>query len=123
MNFWLRIAIDIVLCIKLKYFSSRTVIVKKFWPKLCDKKSRKSDVWSAIACEMDKLGYIISSATPGTSCANKWQNLSRGYKQFSSKLEQTGSSADILKQKPPHYDLIHEILGKKSYCYLTFLLF
>lgn len=70
--------------------------------------------------ELNRLGYTIKSAKPGTSCSQKWQNLLKPYSKFNAEITKTGSGADVLDHKPPYYEEIMDIVGELN-TYMMFL--
>ena len=69
-------------------------------------------IWEQIGQEMHTNRYNTSSGNkPGVICSQKWNNMMKTYKNFTLEVKKTGSSADILEQKPDYYEDIQEIPG------------
>lgn len=78
---------------------------------LHDKMHSKKKIWSDIALEMQKNGYLITYGSKGgDKCHQRWRNLEKMYHGHCRHMKSTGTG----KKKPSKYfDEMHEIIGEK----------
>lgn len=97
---------DIINYMNTYYFTGQK---KKLWPKFNDNVTKKKTLWDQIANSMKDKGYLVPGKDPWKTCSQKWQNLMKAYKKYT--LNETGSGADVLDNKPSFYDEIQDIIG------------
>lgn len=86
-------------------------IIQSKFHLLNDKMHSKKKIWSDIALEMQKNGYLVTYGSKGgDKCHQRWRNLEKTYHGHCRHMKTTGTG----KKKPPKYfDEVHEIIGEK----------
>ncbi|XP_031335469.1 uncharacterized protein LOC116176167 [Photinus pyralis] len=82
----------------------------KFQTLFADKKTVKMSIWGKIAELLGSAGFPLNPKEGGKKCYQKFQNLTKMYINFIKHVKTTGGEA---REPPPHYDLLHNILGDK----------
>lgn len=88
-------------------------IVENMYDKLCDKHSKKKDLWKEIGKDMITAGFSFGERDPGTVCAQKWRNMeSETIKVIRNGGPHSTGSGKI--NIPEYFNRVHRIIKDKA---------
>ena len=93
--------------------------VKLKWKQLNDNVTTKKEIWKEIANVLSQ-SYDLGK-DGGEKCRLKWRGWWDGYKKYVLECEKTGSGQDVLDNKPPFYEMIHEIVSSSKSAHPDFV--